>query len=82
MQGAFGPHKSTKLFKKLFLFDEFLSSTNFVSNRYFYPVYPVQAEPSISPNPDYKIQWPRQGGAGLSLPRSSRRMECLRGQIF
>ena len=63
MQAAFGPHKSTKLFKKLFSFDESLTSTNFVSNRYFYPVCPAQAEPSIIPNPDYKIQVtpPRRG---------------------
>ncbi len=64
----FGPHKSTKLFEKLFSFDESLTSTNFVSNRYVYPVCPAQARPSIIPNPDYKIQ---VRGPGLSLPRSS-----------
>ena len=77
MQAVFGEHKSTKLFHELFAFDESLTpsrasgsndSTNFVPNRYFYPVYPAQAEPSIIPNPDYKIQ---VRGPGLSRPRSS-----------
>ena len=43
MQAAFGPHVSTKLFKKLFSFDESLTSTNSISNRYFYPVCPPEA---------------------------------------
>ena len=68
MQAVFGEHKSTKLFHELFAFDESLTSTNFVPNRYFYPVYPAQARLSIIPNPDYKIQ---VRSPGLSLPRSS-----------
>jgi len=40
MQAAFGIHRSTELFKKLFSFDESLTSTNSISNRYFYPVCP------------------------------------------
>ncbi len=43
MQGAFGPHKATKPFKKLFSFDESLTSTNSISNRYFYPMCPAIA---------------------------------------
>jgi len=70
MQAVFGEHKSTKLFHELFAFDESLTSTNFVSNRYFYPVWRTDG-PSIIANPDYKIHVTRQGGAGLSLPRSS-----------
>jgi len=64
MQAAFGPHKSTKLFKKLFSFDESLTTTNSISNRYFYPVCPRGL--SIIPNPDYKIQVTPPRRAGLS----------------
>ena len=71
MQAVFGEHKSTKLFHELFSFDESLTSTNFVPNRYFYPVYPAQARLSIIPNSDYKIQVIRLRRTGLSLPRSS-----------
>ncbi len=46
MQAAFGEHKSTKLFHELFAFDESLTSTNFVSNRYFYPVCGPTVHPS------------------------------------
>ncbi len=65
MQAVFGEHKSTKLFHELFAFDESLTlsrasgsndSTNFVPNRYFYPICPPEAGPPIIPNPDYKIQ--------------------------
>ena len=56
MQAAFGAHRSTKLFKKLFSFDESLTSTNSRSNRYVYPVCPTKAGPSIIPNPDTKVQ--------------------------
>ena len=68
MQAVFGEHKSTKLFHELFAFDESLTSTNLVPDRYVYPVCPGSARPSIIPNPDYKIQ---VRGPGLSLPRSS-----------
>jgi hypothetical protein len=67
MQAAFGEHKSAKLFHELFAFDESLTSTNFVSNRYFYPVWRTDRSPII-PNPDYKIQ---VRGPGLSPTRSS-----------
>ena len=67
MQAVFGEHKSTKLFHELFAFDESLTSTNFVSNRYFYPVWRTD-RPPIIPNPDYKIQ---VRGPGLSPTRSS-----------
>jgi len=67
MQAMFGEHKSTKLFHEFFAFDEFLTSTNSVSNRYVYPVCPAQAGPSIIPNPDYRIQVTRQGGQDCPL---------------
>ena len=62
MQAVFGEHKSTKLFHELFAFDESLTSTNSVPNRYFYPVCPRGL--SIIPNPDYRIQ---VRGPGLSI---------------
>lgn len=86
MQAAFGPHVSMKLFKKLFSFDESLTSTNSVPNRYFYPVCPRGL--SIIPNPDYRIQ---VRGPGLSRPRSyastlllglSRRISMLSYSMF
>jgi len=63
MQAVFGEHKSTKLFHELFAFDESLTSTNLVPDRYVYPVCPGSARPSIIPNPDYKAQVtpPRRG---------------------
>jgi uncharacterized membrane protein YvbJ len=65
MQAVFGEHKSTKLFHELFAFDESLTSTNSISNRYFYPVCPRGL--SIIPNPDYKIQV-NPAKAGLNCP--------------
>ena len=93
MQAAFGEYKFTKLFHELFAFDESLTpsrasgsndSTNSVSNRYVYPVCPACAGPSIVPNLDSPafrgIQWPRQGGAGLSL-RGPVPLSCLSGAL-
>ena len=52
----------------LCFFDESLTSTNFVSNSYFYPVCPLRGPPFIIPNPDSKAQ---VRGPELSPPRSS-----------
>jgi predicted transcriptional regulator len=49
-------HFCRKLYKELFPIDESLTSTNSEPNRYFYPMCPAIAGPSIIPNPDYRIQ--------------------------